>query len=492
MADIIVEDIFGAVGQEKEAEEYISKMKEVKSSKSYDSMELLAKTASIQRVAALIRPIQMLLQEKLTSRIVLKVDELLRRIGTGLIRNPGAETRDTLVFSYELIKEANQIDQTPKVNEIEDRQEKIRARFIINLRSARNNPNKGATTVYNHKLARFGLDVLRAIWNKFGSLLTIENVIGFLPVIGDALVQAHEEVRISAMRVLSVIIKLPLAELDKNSDVYLVEAIKTIRESPSTNTEAAQVALKFIATIIRERRATKLKDSHLAYLLKRISTDINDPDRQGIAFNFIRAVMSRKFIVPELYELVDSVAAMMVTNQTRSARDLARGVYIHFMMEYPQAKSRWTKQLAFLTKNLDYKHSEGRQSVMEAIHMLLTKVGGDLLQDIVGHFFVPLVMVLTNDEVPECREMAGTLLKELLERANTDQIKSIMTPLHSWLEQSENPVLISTGLQTFRIFFEADRPNKEKEIPFVVNLLPGIIGTAEDREEGAWEVLYYA
>ncbi|KAI5286716.1 U3 snoRNP protein, partial [Ascosphaera atra] len=332
MADIIVEDIFGAVGQEKEAEEYISKMKEVKSSKSYDSMELLAKTASIKRVAALIRPIQMLLQEKLTSRIVLKVDELLRRIGTGLIRNPGAETRDTLVFSYELIKEANQIDQTPKVNEIEDRQEKIRARFIINLRSARNNPNKGATTVYNHKLARFGLDVLRAVWNKFGSLLTVENVIGFLPVIGDALVQAHEEVRISAMRVLSVIIKLPLAELDKNSDVYLVEAIKTIRESPSTNTEAAQVALKFIATIIRERRATKLKDSHLAYLLKRISTDINDPDRQGIAFNFIRAVMSRKFIVPELYELVDSVAAMMVTNQTRSARDLARGVYIHFMM----------------------------------------------------------------------------------------------------------------------------------------------------------------
>ncbi|KAI5292026.1 U3 snoRNP protein, partial [Ascosphaera acerosa] len=158
MADIVIEDIFGTVGQEKEAEEYISKMKEVKSSKSFDSMELLAKNASITRLAALVRPIQLLLQEKLTSRIVLKVDELLRRIGIGLIRNPGAESRDVLVFSYEVIKEANQQNDLPVVSEIEDREQKRRARYLINLRSARNNANKGATTAYTHKLARFGLD----------------------------------------------------------------------------------------------------------------------------------------------------------------------------------------------------------------------------------------------------------------------------------------------------------------------------------------------
>ncbi|KAI5283214.1 U3 snoRNP protein, partial [Ascosphaera aggregata] len=492
MADIIVEDIFGTVGQEKEAEEYVSKMKEVKSSNSYDSMELLAKNASITRLAALIRPIQALLQEKLTSRIVLKVDELLRRIGIGLIRNPGAATRDTLVFSYEIIKEASQGNETSVVSGIEDREQKRRARFLINLRAARNNQNTGTTTAYTHKLARFGLDILRAVLNKFSSLLTVENLVGFLPVINDALIQAHEEVKLSAMRVLSVIIKLPMAELDQNSEVYLIEAIKMIRESPTTNTEAAQVALRFIATVVRERKATKLKDSHLAYLIKRISADINDPDCQGIAFNFIRAVMSRRFMVPELYQSVDSIAAMMVTNQTRSARDLARGVYVHFTLEYPQAKSRWNKQLAFLAKNMDYKHAEGRQSVMEAIHMLLSKVDGELAQDMVGCFFVPLVMTMTNDESPECREMAGTLIKEILERADAERLKSITTPLHSWLEQVENPILTQTGLQTFRLFFDSDRSNKEKELPFVIKLLPNIFRSTEDKEEGSWEVLYYA
>jgi U3 small nucleolar RNA-associated protein 20 len=43
---IIMDDIFGATGQEKDAEEYVSKMKEVKSSKSHDSMELIARTAT--------------------------------------------------------------------------------------------------------------------------------------------------------------------------------------------------------------------------------------------------------------------------------------------------------------------------------------------------------------------------------------------------------------------------------------------------------------
>src|SRR5699024_8094483 len=139
-------------------------------------------------------------------------------------------------------------------------------------------------------------------------------------------------------------------------------------------------------------------------LLQRLASDIEEPDRQGVTFNFIRAVMARKFIVPEMYELVDNIATMMVTNQTRSARDLARGVYIHFLIEYPQAKSRWAKQLSFLAKNLEYKNPDGRLSVMEALHALLSKTGQELAQDIVGAFFLPVVIVMANDDSPECRE----------------------------------------------------------------------------------------
>lgn len=488
---IVMDDIFGVVGQEKDAEDYVSQMKEVKSSKSYDSMELLAKNSSVTRLGALIAPLQMLLREKLTAVLVRKIDELFRRIGLGLLRNPGAESRDILVFCYEVIKEsykdANESQASSHTESARNR------RFLINMQGMKRGEKRGTTSSYLYKLSRFSLDVLRSVLNKYSSLLTANNLAGFLPIVGDAVIQSYEEVKISAMRLLSTIIKLPLPELDQNAPTYLVEAVKVVKEAPSTNTEAAQAALKFIASVLRERKTVQLRDNHLSYLLKRLTNDIEEPDRQGLTFNFIRAVMDRKFLVPELYELVDNIARMMVTNQTKAARDLARGVYVHFLLEYPQAKSRWSKQLAFLAKNFDYQHREGRESVMEAVHRLLNKTGGDLGQDIISTFFLPVVLVMANDETSECRQMAGLLLNEFFGRADKERLQIMLKPLHSWLEQTENKQLANTGLQAMRIFFEAEGAEKEKESRFVIETLPELINPIiEDTESEDWETVYFS
>ncbi|KAJ5179829.1 hypothetical protein N7492_003039 [Penicillium capsulatum] len=488
---VVMDDTFGTVGQEKEAEDYVSKMKEVKSSKSFDSMELLAKNATIGHLSNLVRPLQGLLREKLNSNIVKKIDELMRRIGIGLLRNPGAESRDMLMFCYEVIKESYQ-DNTPKDGQSAPKS-RSEERFLVRLQGAKRGENRGTTSSHVHKLTRFSLDVLRAVLNKFSSLLSATNLSGFLPVIGDAMVQAHEEVKIAALRLLSTIIKLPLPELDENAHVYLTEAVKMIKESPSTNSEASQASLKLISAMIRERKSTTLRDGHLAYLLKRLTADIEEPDRQGVTFNFIRAVMSRKLVVPEMYELVDHIATMMVTNQTRSARDLARGVYVHFLLEYPQVKNRWSKQLGFLAKNLDFKHQEGRQSVLEAVHLLLSKTGPELAQDIVSTFFLPVVLAMANDDSPECREMAGALLGQLYARADKEQMKTVLTPLHSWLEQTDNMALGSIGLQAMRVYFEVEETKKDKEARFVIDILPGLMQPIlQDHENGSWETIYFA
>lgn len=491
LSSVVMDDIFGAVAQEKEAEEYTNKMKEVKSSKSFDSMELLAKNSTVKHLANLIRPLQSLLQEKLNSSMVRKIDELLRRVGIGLLRNPGVESRDILVFCYEVIKESYR--EPAQAGATNGEAPVSSEHLLISYEGAKRGEQRGSTSSYLYKLKRFALDVLRSILSKYGSLLTPGNISGFLPTIGDALVQSHEEVKISALRLLSTIIKLPLPELDNNSHVYFTEAVKVVKEAPSTNTEASQAALKLISAMLRERKNTKLREGHLAYLLKRLTSDIEEPDRQGVTFNFIRAVMARKFVVPEMYELADHIAAMMVTNQSRAARDLARGTYVHFLTEYPQAQNRWTKQLSFLVKNLEYKHPDGRQSVMDALHMVLSKTGDELAQDIVGTFFLPLVIVMSNDESPECREMAGALLGEIYSRADKEQMKAILTPLHAWLEQTDNMLLCSTGLQAMRIYFEVEETDKGKQARFVIGILPGLIQPLlKDEANENWETLYFS
>src|SRR5690606_13335192 len=201
----------------------------------------------------------------------------------------------------------------------------------------------------------------------------------------------HEEVGIAALRLLNTIIKVPLASIDEGMPVFTQRAMQFIKNSPSTNAEIAQASLKLLTSALRERKSSKVKESMVAYLLTRLKSDLEEPDRQGISFNFLKAVIARRVVIPEVYDVADHVATIMITNQTRAVRDLARSVFFQFLMDFPQGKDRLNKQLAFLVKNLDYVHASGRQSVLELIHHLLTKVGDNLIQQIVGTFFVPLV-----------------------------------------------------------------------------------------------------
>ena len=489
IVSVIMDDIFGVTGQEKDAEEYISKMKEVKSSKSYDSMELIAKTTTVGHFIDLIRPLQVLLGEKLDLKMVKKIDELFRRIGVGLLRNEIAQSHGMLVFCYEVIRDAQGRDKAREKNTKEDYRTK---RYLVQLRAGSKYGSRGSTSSYTYKLVRFSLDVLRSVLHKCDTLQTPANLSGFMPVIGDALVQSQEEVQISVFRLLTTIIKVPLKEIDGNAGVYVAEAVKVIKASTSTNTELSQAALKLISAILRERKNVDFKETDVAYLLKRLKPDLEKPDRQGVTFNFLKAVMARKIIITEVYEVLDNVAAIMITNQTRGARDLARGVHFQFLMEYPQGKDRLAKQLGFLVKNLEYKHLEGRQSVMEAIHLLLSKTGDNMIQEVVSTFFVPLVMVITNDDSAECREMAGALVKEAFERADVERSQTFLNLLRTWLDQNDQPLLVRIALLVYSIYFDVRGAKAEKEVQHVQARLNHILDSNLSEESGDWELLYFA
>ncbi|KAL8933538.1 MAG: hypothetical protein Q9211_005727 [Gyalolechia sp. 1 TL-2023] len=487
---VIMDDTFGATGQEKDAEEYISKMKEVKSSKSYDSMEIIARSATAENFLELIRPLQSLLDERLDLKSVRKIDELLRRIGLGLVRNETIQSRQVLVFCYEIIREIYQSGE--EHGNRASRQDSRNKRFLVNVTGAQKS-QRGSTSSSRYKLVRFAFDLMRSVLHRYDSLQTPANLAGFMPMLGDAMVQPNEEIQMSAIRLLTTIIKVPLPELDRNGAIYVAESVKIVKASPATNTELAQAALKLVSAILRERRDVEVRHIDLAYLLQRVQPDLEELDRQGVAFNLLKAVMNRKVVIVEVYEVLETVASMMITNQTRGARDQARSVYFDFLVNYPQGKGRFSKQLAFLVKNLEYKHPEGRQSVMEAIHLLLSKMSADLLQTVLETFFVPLVMVVVNDESFPCREMAGALLKVVLERSDTERSEAFLAMLRTWLSQSKQPLLVRVALQIYGIYFDTQKARAEKEPSFFFGQLAQILeANLSSTENADWELLYYA
>ena len=487
---VVMDDIFGTIGQEKDAEDYVSKMKEIKSRKSYDTMELLARTTTIRSLPDLIRPVQSLLRERLTLKVLNKIEEVLRRISVGLIRNEAVQNQDLLILCHELIQDISKHDrEMGKVSAKDDPRTK---RYLINLKCSKYDTS-GSTGIHEYKMTRFAFNLIQSLFHKNETICTKANIEGILPLIGDALLQNQGEVQVSALRLLSTIVKIPMEETDRDSGIYIAQAVRFIKSASSTNTELAQASLKLISAVLRDRPNVEVKETWITDLLKLLKPELVETDRQGVIFHFLRSVMDRKIVVPEVYEIADFVAHIMVTNQTKHARDLARGTYFQFLMEYPQGKDRFTNQLNFLVKNLDYPHEEGRRSVLEVVHLLAVKTGESFAQGIARAMFVPLVMVVINDEDNICREMAGAILKELFERSNDDQLQLFLGLMRTWLKQGMQPLLNRASLQCYEVYLDLGEIKSKKEVSVLRSELPRLLRSSEDsRNLEDWELKYAA
>ncbi|PHH74378.1 hypothetical protein CDD80_3115 [Ophiocordyceps camponoti-rufipedis] len=471
---VIMDDIFGAIGQEKDADGYISQMKEVKSSKSQDSMELVAQKASVSHLIHLVRPLRALLMEKVDLKMVRKIDSLMGRIAGGLVQNPAAESRDTLVFCYEVIQDAYR-SQGPQADTKLD----PKLRKYLLQRGAKK--SGGKTARHTYKLARFSLDILRSVLKKHDSLRTPANVAGFLPILGDAIIGGEDEVKISAFRLLAVIVKVPFSS-DDGSNMYKVavkEATKSVSMSASTSTELCQAALKMLAVVLRERRDIQIKDAAIDMLLGKLKDDFTEPLYRHLTFNFLRSVLDRRIETAVLYDTVDHVGTVMISNDDKDTRDLARGAFFQFLKEYPQKKARWAKQLDFIVANLRYNREGGRLSVMEVIHLLLRKTSDSFVQEVGAMCFLPLFLLLANDESEKCRLAAGELLKQIFHTSDRERTRKYLALLRSWLAKDGDDTVERLALQVFGYYFEADQDaaRNSKDVKLVLSKCRDIVGS---------------
>ncbi|KAJ6262575.1 U3 small nucleolar RNA-associated protein [Drechslerella dactyloides] len=502
--NVVMDDIFGVTASEKEAEGYTKKMKEIKTNKSYDTAEILTSITTLPYLGEVIKPVRLILLEKLNHSIVKKVDELFRRIGLGLTKNPSVKGRDILVFCWELMEHsyrASKVEETVKEVSIRD---ELEDRFIVNLQSAKSRKSSERKNIYWFKLLRFALDTVRSVLQKHEELMTPENLDAWVNIIGDNIRAEEDEVKISCIRLLTSIIKVPLPRLDARSMfVFVKDCHHILQDSPNTNSELAQASLKLLGAILRERRNVDIKPTILSYVLVKIQPDLVEPDRQGLTFNFLKAVLSRRILVPEVYDVIDEVSKIMIQNHSKGVRESCRGLYFQFLMEYPQSRKKLDKHLSFLVANLEYEHQDGRESVLEVVNLLLTKIGDDLIQDIVGVFFMPLVFVVANDEAEKCRDMALVLMKKLFERADEQRMTVFLTEMRSWLGRGRKEILRRVCFRLWLVYVDAYGKDVKGDLAFITEKITEVAKESmidedeefmEDEEEMevTWEQLYHA
>ncbi|KAH8929951.1 hypothetical protein BT69DRAFT_1108385 [Atractiella rhizophila] len=505
---ILENDMFGHPAKDRQNNEFRArtKFREVRSSKSADSFQLLAQAVSPSKLSTLLLPMRSILQRINSSTALRDAEEIFRRISSGLVDNPRLGANDILRLCAGLISQDNEFF---RLRSGEETDTKVLSRYRV--QTTRKSTEISNAFKQNRMLfTSFGLELFSSAYkkNKFDLYdpSTLSQLDDYMQAVGNCLYSEDVTILGKALKVASSLVQCPLPSTNNTAPVLIRQILVVLRQAGGTSSELAQSCLRTLALTIRDCKSATLSVSQLNELMKIISPDLEEVDRQAALFALLRAIISRKFVSPDVYDLMDKVAEILVTNQAKNVREVCRAIYLQFLLDYPQSRSRLKASLNFLAKNLAYEHESGRLSVLELISAILNKFNSALLHDHISLFFVALTMMIANDASSKCREVASELLKILLAKASAQSKRELAEMLFAWVEQRAQLVLVHAALQVLSVMIEV-APLEESDGLFSkswdlvrANLAAsgqGVEGAEEEVEDESnpldfdWKIPYY-
>lgn len=492
--DSIMSDIFGQAAEEKDADGYSNKTKEIKQNKSFDTGELIAANIYLKDFSMLLTPVKYLLRERLSHKTQTKLNNLMNRFAHGLQSNEESSSTDILILVNEIYQQSISIVQTEekkrKANVIDEKTQ----HFLVQL-DARSQRTQMEYSLYIKTLQQFAFELLRVSISKHSNLYKPQYLSQFIPYLVDNLKSEDEGVIITSLKDLILFARLDFGE-EINTKFYEAaeHVLNILQDIPTTNNELCQTCLKFLTAVNRYKENIQLKDAAFSYILKKIEPDLDTPQRQGTAFGFLKGLIFKRVMIPEIYDCMETVSKIMVTSVTNEIRQSARSVFYMFLMEYDQSKGKLEKQFKLLINNLKYPAEGGRLSVMELILMIVNKANSDLLNKLSSSFFIALANVSITDMVPTCRESANEILFLMLTKLkeNGSDLSFIEKYTKAWLNQNKKTLLIRCGLNVYENFIKTIGYDESPELDEIVfTKIEIILNLASEKDENIeWQMIY--
>ncbi|KAF8206463.1 armadillo-type protein [Mycena galopus ATCC 62051] len=410
VAYVSAEVIFGESAKDVLAEEFKTKMREVRTSsaKGLDSFGIIAKYITPPRISSLLVPLRAIMQETESVKVIQLVEDVLKRVTSGLNANKHLIPTELLVLcaceAEGSERGCYRTVETPAANET-DHYANNSFRFVT-----------------------FGLDLFSTALRRnrldFHDPEIIKRLESMVVVIGNTLYSSSSPVLVFGLRAAAGIIKCPLKNLEKSLPVF--------------------VAFKSLAAMLRD-----------------------GPALQASVFAMLRAIVARKFIVPEIYDVMDKVADIMVTTQSPQVQELCRSVLLQFLLDYPQGKGRLRNQMSFLAKNLSYEYESGRKSVLELLGAVLANLR-PALDGRAAH-------------------------KNLFSRLDDERRRVILSHLHSWASQSAQPQLTRVSSQVYGLVVDVMEADASPYLPGILEDVDASLerssqqlAAIENTEEDRW------
>ena len=131
---ISAEVIFGEPGKDVQSEDFKTKMREVRSSgsKGLDSLAIIARFITPSKISSLLRPLRAVMQETETLKVMVKVDDVLRRLSSGLNSNEHLGPKELLVLCHTLISQNSKFQKNPM--KASQKRKRVKGHAIVEIK----------------------------------------------------------------------------------------------------------------------------------------------------------------------------------------------------------------------------------------------------------------------------------------------------------------------------------------------------------------------
>lgn len=265
-------------------------------------------------------------------------------------------------------------------------------------------PCDSGTKSHMHRLHMRAFEFVSHVLNNTNDEGIIPRIVPFVCLTREYILEKgkHVGALTSAMTLFNQFISFKALHSSMGDLQPLLQKLFTIilKGSGSGDQEASgqlAAAYKLTATLIRDWPDLQVTDTQIKALIEYTRLQLENTHQQSLTFSLIRSLISRQIVLLQLFELMETVRSVMLTSHQPATRQQCRAAYIHFLTNYPMATKKLEEQLDFLLANVRYEFALGRESCIEVMAGLISKLPIEVIEGIAEAWFMGLAVQLAKE-----------------------------------------------------------------------------------------------